>query len=125
MVTECRVPWRESERLIVLASLGYVSCEAKLGEDLAENAYELDGLPLQRQPMWSRYRAVITDATLTENQVPWWMRTKATSGLSRILEAVLFFAANHLGTGGCIGARIGQGLAKVEPAVECTFAITL
>ena len=42
-----------------------------------------------------------------------------------ILKAVLFFAANGLGTGGCIGARIGQGVAKLEPAIESTFTITL
>ena len=42
-----------------------------------------------------------------------------------ILKAVLFFAANGLGTGGCIGARIGQGLAELEPAIESTNTITL
>ena len=55
--------------------------------------------------------------------VPRLMRTKATSSHIRIIQAVLFFAANGLGTGGCIGARLGQGVAKLDPAVEITFAL--
>lgn len=56
---------------------------------------------------------------------PRWIRAKATSRHSMILNAVLLFAANGLGTGGCIGARIGQGLAKLERAIESVSTITL
>ena len=37
----------------------------------------------------------------------------------------MFVAACGLGTSGCIGARIGQGMASLEPVLESTYAITL
>ncbi|MDA8583859.1 hypothetical protein N9L68_06480 [bacterium] len=53
------------------------------------------------------------------------MRCRATSRHSRVVESVLFLAANGLGTGGCIGARIGQCVAKLETAIESSFTITI
>ena len=37
----------------------------------------------------------------------------------------MYVASNGLCTEGCIGARLGQGVAALEPTPECSYTITL
>lgn len=59
-----------------------------------------------------------------QKALPRWMRAAAKPRHTTILNAVLSFAANGLDTGGCIVARIGQGLANIESAIGSIFTVT-
>ena len=47
-----------------------------------------------------------------------WIRTKATAGHTETLMAALHIAAFGLGLEGCIGARLGCAVAKLQPIPE-------
>ena len=49
-----------------------------------------------------------------------WLRAKASAQHSDMLFAVLHVAACHLGLAGCIGARIGRGVSKLEGVADCS-----
>jgi len=48
-----------------------------------------------------------------------WLRAKASAQHSEVLLAVLHVAATHFGLAGCVGARLGHGVAKLESIVDC------